>query len=62
MDKEKQPLTKSPTHSKSASVVSFQKNKFLITIALSLSCYFTSFAQVDFSNPPWETGCDKSFT
>jgi len=34
----------------------------LTTIILLLGCYLTSFAQIDFKNPPWETGCDSLTT
>jgi uncharacterized protein YecT (DUF1311 family) len=36
--------------------------KKLVTTILSLVCYLTSFAQLDFENPPWETGCDSLTT
>lgn len=34
----------------------------LITTVLLLGCYLTSLAQIDFKNPPWETGCDSLTT
>lgn len=36
--------------------------KILITVVLTLGFYLTSFAQIDFKNPPWETGCDSLTT
>jgi len=36
--------------------------KILITAVLTFGFYLTSFAQIDFKNPPWETGCDSLTT
>lgn len=33
--------------------------KTLFSLVLSLNFYIISFAQIDFNNPPWETGCDS---
>ncbi len=36
--------------------------KILPVIILTFQFYLTSFAQIDFKNPPWDTGCDSLTT